>query len=84
MIDQAILEQALDDIRPGLDADGFRLRVGAVSAGEIEMVLLATPDACLDCLVPDQLIVGMIEDAVASRVDDLRSPPRIVLRKEGF
>jgi hypothetical protein len=83
MIDAGTVEAALDDLRPGLDADGFHLRVGVISPAEIEIVLAATPLACLDCLVPDDLIVGMIADALGDRALPGAGVPNVVLRKEG-
>jgi hypothetical protein len=75
------LEQALAVIRPSLGADGYDLRVGDDSdASFVEVILEASPDACADCLVPDDVLVQIIQVA-ASEQGDARS---VQLRKVGF
>lgn len=67
------IDRALDQIRAGLAPDGFELRVERVSEdGVVELVLQALPDACLDCLVPDQLLHAMLQQAIAPVYPDLR------------
>jgi hypothetical protein len=79
VIENSAVESALETLRPGLGSDGFELRVGAIAPDNaVQVILAATPDACLDCLVPDELIVSMLEDAIrqqdpaVSRVDLLK------------
>jgi len=63
--DLAVVDRALDPVREGLEADGFRLTVEeGVAAGSVRVVLSATPDACMDCLVPDEIMVAIIERAI--------------------
>jgi Fe-S cluster biogenesis protein NfuA len=65
------IEAALDQLRPGLDADGFRLDLHRRDGdGRIVIALEALPDACLDCLVPDELLGQMIEMAIREHVPD--------------
>lgn len=65
-ISDIMLETALDSLRPGLDADGFELHGdGRESDGTVRVTLRARSGACLDCLVPDDLLVQLIEDAIA-------------------
>jgi hypothetical protein len=75
------LEQALATIRPSLGADGYDLRIGeSADASSVEVILEASPDACADCLVPDDVLVQIIQIA-ANEQGDARS---VHLRKVGF
>lgn len=76
------IETALEHLRPGLAADGFDLRLGSIKAdGSVEIVLEAKPEACLECLVPDLMLVQVIETAIR---DEDRSLDHVVLKKVGF
>jgi hypothetical protein len=81
MVAQSAIDSALDFLRPGLASDGFDLRAGEVTDTTVQVILEAKPDACLDCLVPDELMIQMLEDAI--RQHDA-SVARVELRKEGF
>lgn len=59
------IDRALDEVRVGLSADGFQLRVERVSEdGWVHLVLEATPDACWDCLVGDDLLEAMLRQCI--------------------
>jgi Fe-S cluster biogenesis protein NfuA len=81
MVAQQTVESALAVLRPGLAADGFDLRVGDVDGGVVKVVLEAKPAACLDCLVPDEMMTQMIADAIRREDPSL---DRVDLVKEGF
>ena len=51
---------ALAGIQSALQADGYDLRV-AVEPGRVTVSIEAGPDSCAECLVPVQLMTGMIE-----------------------
>lgn len=79
---EAVVESALAKVRPALDADGFDLSLRSVGAdGAVEVVLAARPDACLDCLVPDDMLVQIIETAIR---EEGNATARVTLTKEGF
>jgi Fe-S cluster biogenesis protein NfuA len=81
-MENAAVETALDNVRPALDADGFDLRLGSVGPdGAVEVVLEARPDACLDCLVPDEMLVQIIETAIRQQDPGVQ---RVTLTKSGF
>jgi len=76
------VEEALEALRPSLAADGFSLHAGELSAsGDVEIILEAKPDACLDCLVPDEFMVQMIADAIRKNDSSMVS---VTLLKRGF
>lgn len=82
MITKQLIEDALEDVRPGLEADGFELTLEAISEdGVVEVALIATPEACHDCLVPDEILTQIIEGSVARRATDVTS---VRLHKRGF
>ncbi|SDG34651.1 NifU family protein [Pseudonocardia oroxyli] len=72
---------ALDDIRPGLEADGFGLFVASVEAGHVTVCLQALPGACHDCLVPDDLLQQIVESAIRGADPTV---DRVTLVKQGF
>lgn len=75
------IQGALDELAPGLGADGFELRLEAVEPdGRVRIALEAGPDACRDCLVPDELLVSILESSVRERIPDAT----VVLEKIGF
>ncbi len=79
---RSTVEDALDILRPGLSSDGFDLRLDALGDdGAVEVVLEAKPDACLECLVPEDMMVQIIETAIRERDASLR---RVQLVKVGF
>jgi Fe-S cluster biogenesis protein NfuA len=81
-VDTSTVEAALDDIRPALQADGFELLCESIDGdGVVSVGLQAKPDACLDCLVPDDMLVQIIESSIRDRTADFS---RVVLTKHGF
>jgi Fe-S cluster biogenesis protein NfuA len=81
-MENAAVETALDNVRPALDADGFDLKLGSVgSDGAVEIVLEARADACLECLVPDQMLVKIIETAIREQDPGVG---QVTLTKSGF
>lgn len=78
-----LVESALATLRPGLGSDGFDLRIaeGEQAPGVVQVVLEATVDACADCLVPDEMLVRIIEAAIREQGEPL---DHVVLVKEGF
>lgn len=79
---QELVERALEQLRPSLDADGFELRLDGVGAdGTVSVALEARPDACYDCLVPDATLLAILEQAIRK---ELPAAPRVVLKKINF
>ena len=62
------IDKALDELRPSMDADGFELSVESVDdEGTVNVALTATPDACMDCLVPDEMMISMLEGVIRDK-----------------
>lgn len=73
------IDEALDSLRPGLDADGFELSLEDVATdGAVHVGLMFTPDACMECLVPDELMVQMLEEAIRGTYPEMS---HVVLKK---
>jgi hypothetical protein len=54
-----------------LAADGYRMEF-AEKGDRLRVTIIATPDACADCLVPKDLMRGMLEQQLgvpADRID---------------
>jgi hypothetical protein len=58
------LDQALESVRALLGADGFGLGA-TLESGTLALAVEATPDACHECLVGEDLFVLIILDALA-------------------
>jgi hypothetical protein len=75
------VNSALDVMRLSLDADGFDLRLGSIEDGVVQVILEARPEACQECLVPEDLMVQIIERAIRDKDTSLRY---VQLIKSGF
>jgi hypothetical protein len=70
------IEAALRPIRNSLQVDGFDLKVEGVEDGVVSLVVLAGPEACLECLIPEEHLKLRIEDRLKglARTVHLRFP----------
>jgi Fe-S cluster biogenesis protein NfuA len=60
-----ILDAVLNDFRPGFDADGFDVTVDSVGPDGVVIVRIAhRPDACEECLIPDDMLGPMLKSAM--------------------
>ena len=60
----AELDDALVKMRAMLGADGFELLSEAIE-DRVSLTVVATPDACAECLVPRELFVSIAADALS-------------------
>lgn len=62
-------------LRTSLAADGYQMEV-AEAAGRVSVTISATPEACADCLVPKDLMRGILGSALGVAQDriDLTYP----------
>lgn len=59
------LDQVLAPFRPGFDADGFDVTVASVGAdGSVVIAVRHRPNACEECLLPDEMLAGMLTKAM--------------------
>jgi hypothetical protein len=70
------IERALQPIRDSLQADGFDLKVESFEGGIVFVAVLAGPEACHECLLPQEHMQLRIEDRLRgiARVVRLRYP----------
>jgi Fe-S cluster biogenesis protein NfuA len=66
------IEKALQPIRNSLQADGFDLKVEGFEEGVVSLVVLAGPDACIECLIPQEHIKLRIENRLKGLVRTVR------------
>ena len=66
------IEAALQPIRNSLEVDGFDLRVDGINDGIVSVVVFAGPDACLECLIPEEHFKLRIEDKLKGLVKAVR------------
>ena len=63
-------------LRSSLAADGYHLQV-AEAGDRVRVTITAGPEACADCLVPENLMRGLLGQALGVPEDtiDLTYPP---------
>jgi Fe-S cluster biogenesis protein NfuA len=73
------IEKALEPIRNSLEADGFDLKVDSFEEGVVSLRVQAGPEACIECLVPQEHIKLRIEHRLKglARVVRLRYPDQL-------
>jgi len=73
MIARSDIDEALDDVRPLVSADGADLILGAVDTERGEVVLRLSLDgvSCLECVLPPELLHTMITESMTKRVPGL-------------
>ena len=74
------LESVLDDFRPGFEADGVEVLIDQVDpTGVIFLRLLVGPNACEECLLPDDALSMMLLAAMQPVMPNLKE---IKVRRE--
>lgn len=64
---RAQFQAALEKLRPGFQADGMDLKVGAIEpAGAVEVKVLMGPNACEECLLPPATLAQFFLTAIRS------------------
>lgn len=58
------VEDALLQARAMLNADGYDLRVDSFADGQLALSVVAGPEACEECLVPKQLLTGIVKGSL--------------------
>jgi hypothetical protein len=58
------IEEALHPIQKSLQADGYDLVVNRFQDGVLSVTIQAGPQACVECLVPKELMELMIQQSV--------------------
>jgi len=58
------IKQALEPISKSLQADGYELVVNSFEEGVLSVEIQAGPKACVECLVPKELMEVMIQQSV--------------------
>jgi len=73
MIARSDIDEALDDVRPLVAADGADLFLGDVDSerGEVTLRLSLEGVSCLECVLPPELLHSMISDSMTRRVPGL-------------
>ena len=81
MAEKAI-QTVLDELRPSFEGDGFDLSIGSISAdGTVDIVFTAGADACAECLVPDDVLIQILDSAIRDKGAVISG---VTLTKVGF
>jgi len=66
------LDAVLDQFRPGFDADGFDVHVDSVEPDGVVVVRIGhRPNACEECLIPDDMLGPMLRTAMQRVAPDV-------------
>ena len=63
-LDLGAVNAALAGLRVGYEADGYTLEVEDVSDGVVKVRVAAGPNACQECLVPEEIASGTIRGSL--------------------
>lgn len=66
-----LIEQALEGLRPSLAEDGFELKVISVEGNDVTVALEAGENACLDCLVPGEVMQKIVDAVIRGKVPNI-------------
>jgi len=55
------VQSAVEVTRTMLAQDGYDVRLERASPGELHLAIIAGPEACEECLVPKEILSGIIE-----------------------
>ena len=84
-MDLKSVDDALNGVRVGLEADGFRLVAQEVADDGNVVVRLEAGDAtCLDCLVPDAMLEQILDQAIKSEVPGVTQTSLVKVGFEGL
>jgi hypothetical protein len=59
------LKDALQQLRDVLTGDGYDLEWALNARNEVAVKVIAGPDACADCLVPQPIMAAILADALS-------------------
>ena len=59
------LKDALQQLRDVLTGDGYDLDWALNARNEVAVKVIAGPDACADCLVPQPIMAAILSDALS-------------------
>jgi len=66
------LDTALEPFRAGFDADGFDIAVDSVQGDGTAVVRIRhRPDACEECLIPDDMLTQILATALRRAAPDV-------------
>lgn len=65
------IENVLRNLRGSFSEDGFDLHTGAIDHDSVEVIIEALPGACLECLVPDEVMLQIFQNAIREAVPDV-------------
>ena len=65
-----VVEERLSPLRDTLVVDGYDLVVEEVEDGRVSVRVIATADACDDCLVPKMTMVALFRQAILDGADE--------------
>jgi Fe-S cluster biogenesis protein NfuA len=66
------LQTGLKDLRDAFQGDGVDLQLTGWNNGIAEVTLVFDDNVCEECIVPNEIIRMMVENALKEQVNDLR------------
>jgi Fe-S cluster biogenesis protein NfuA len=66
------LEEGLQKLRRGFQADGADLQLTGWNDGTAEVTLVFGPDVCEECILPKETIKRIVEQTLKEQVNELQ------------
>lgn len=66
-VDPRVVELALDELKPGFEADGARVEVGSVEGSCVTINVFVNDKTCRDCLLPAPELEILLRQALLER-----------------
>lgn len=63
------IEAALDHFIQSFATDGYRLEVVSFRDGALDLAIESEPHACADCLVPPDMMIGLVRTQLGDQPD---------------
>jgi Fe-S cluster biogenesis protein NfuA len=54
----------LDNLRPGFESDGYDIQLVSINNNQVNLRLVLTPEACMDCIMPSDYLSNLFSDVI--------------------
>ena len=68
----AAIDAAMEFARSLLQGDGYDVELESYVAGELKLAIVAGPEACAECLVPKDVLSGIIASTLPAELAGTR------------
>lgn len=66
---EEVTKQILEQFQTGFQEDGFLIKLTSVNDNRIDLQLVLTPEACLDCIMPSDYLEKMFKNSIKQKTE---------------